>query len=277
MRTEEKVLEHIWQALLLGLALSTLIGCLAYKLQALDGGGVAGAVLVGTALFGFGGMPGGAILLLFFLSSSMLSSFQAARKASLVAKFVKGHRRDLAQALANGGVAAIAAALYALTEISWAWAAIVGAVAAANADTWATELGVLSSIPPRLITTGGTVPVGSSGGITPTGLFAALAGAASIAGLAIWLHPDSAPALLLAVGTIGGFAGAMLDSLLGASLQAIYWCEACSQETEYHPHHRCGQPTRQLRGWVGLQNDWVNFFATLVGAVVAAGTFSMLA
>lgn len=265
------------QALLLGLGLSILIGCLAYKLEVLDGSGVLGAVLIGTALFGFSGIPGAAILLLFFLSSNILSRFQATTKALMVAQTVKGHRRDLAQALANGGVAAIAAALYALTDTSWAWAAVVGALAAANADTWATELGLLSSIPPRLITTGSTVPVAASGGITPNGLLAALAGATSIAGLGSWLHPENAPALLLAVGTIGGFSGAILDSLLGASLQAIYWCETCAQETECYPNHDCGKLTHRLRGWFWLQNDWVNFFATLFGAVVAAGTFSILA
>jgi len=270
-------LDHIWQALLLGLALSSLTGLLAYFLQALDGGGVVGAVLVGTALFGFGGIPAGAVLLLFFVSSSLLSRFQAVRKESFAEKFAKGHQRDLAQALGNGAVAAMAAALYALTKADWAWAAVVGALAAANADTWATELGVLSSRPPRLITTGRQVSIGASGGITDNGLFAALAGAVSIAGLASWLRPESAPTLLLVVGTVGGMAGAMFDSLLGASLQGIYWCDTCSKETERYPRHRCGYPTRQLRGWVWLQNDWVNFFATLFGGFLAGGTFSILA
>ncbi len=259
------------------MALSSLTGWLAYKLRALDGGGVAGAVLVGTALFGFGGIPGGAVLLLFFISSSLLSRFQAAMKAPLADKFAKGHRRDLAQALANGSAAAIAAALYALTETDWAWTAVAGALAAANADTWATELGVLSSRQPRLITSGRSVSIGVSGGITASGSLAALAGAASIAGMAGWLRPGGASVLLFAVGTVGGLAGAMFDSLLGASVQAIYWCDGCGKETERHPRHRCGQPTRRLRGWVWLHNDWVNFFATLLGAVLAAGTFSALA
>ena len=259
------------------MALSSLTGWLAYKLRALDGGGVAGAVLVGTALFGFGGIPGGAVLLLFFISSSLLSRFQAVRKAPLAEKFAKGHRRDLAQVLANGGAAAITAALYGLTEAGWAWAALVGALAAANADTWATELGVLSSGQPRLITSGRPVSIGASGGITASGSLAALAGAASIGGMAGWLRPGGAPVLLFAVGTIGGLAGAMFDSLLGASVQAIYWCDGCGKETERHPRHRCGQPTRRLRGWVWLHNDWVNFFATLLGAVLAAGAFSALA
>jgi uncharacterized membrane protein len=68
----------------------------------------------------------------------------------------------------------------------------------------------------------------------------------------------------------------MFDSLIGASLQAIYWCNTCTKETERHPYHSCGRTTRQLRGWVWLQNDWVNFFATLVGALIAGGAFSTL-
>ena len=70
--------------------------------------------------------------------------------------------------------------------------------------------------------------------------------------------------------TGGGVAGSAFDSLLGATVQAIYWCDTCAKETERQVH-RCGARTRQVRGWRWLGNDLVNFFASAVGALVAVG------
>src|SRR5207302_10227914 len=103
------------------------------------------------------------LLLAFFVSSSALSRVGRRRqeKAAAAAEFGKGDRRDLGQALANGGVAAACAAL-SLARPAWPLAAAVaGALAEANADTWATELGTLSRSTPRLITTGRRVPAGT--------------------------------------------------------------------------------------------------------------------
>jgi uncharacterized membrane protein len=63
-------------------------------------------------------------------------------------------------------------------------------------------------------------------------------------------------------------AGSLFDSLLGATVQAIYWCDRCEKETE-RKQHRCGAPTRRIRGLPWLGNDGVNFLASVVGATVA--------
>ena len=69
------------------------------------------------------------LLVVFFVSSSVLSHVYEARKSALAEKFSKGSRRDLAQALANGG----AAALVAIANAAWPhpawWAAFAGAIA----------------------------------------------------------------------------------------------------------------------------------------------------
>ena len=272
-----------------GFAISLVIGVAGYRRGALNGSGVAGAILTGTLIFGLGGWEWGALLIAFFASSSALSFYHAREKEGLAEKFAKGHRRDLGQALANGGVATLLAVLSRLLpplypplaggEALW-FAACAGAMAAVNADTWATELGVLSPHPPRLITTGRRVEVGASGGVTWLGTGASLGGALFIGLLggleSLTLDQGSAAAgVLLVAATVGGLAGSLFDSLLGATVQAIYWCDACGKETERQVH-RCGNQTRLLRGWRWLGNDLVNFIASAVGALVAAVIGGML-
>lgn len=261
--------------LLGGLLLSAAVGWFAYRRRALSGSGVLGAVITGTILFGVGGWDWGLLLLTFFVSSSLLSRYRADAKLGLAEKFAKGHQRDMGQALANAGVASILALIGLLWNPPLLFIGCAGAMAAVNADTWSTELGVLSRRPPRLITTGRPVEVGTSGGVTALGLIATLAGSGLIgvvgAGAAAvrgWAAPDRVVLLLGAIG--GGVAGSLFDSLLGATLQAIYWCDGCGKETERQVH-RCGTATRQVRGLPWLRNDAVNFLASAVGAAVALG------
>jgi len=261
--------------IVLGLFFSTIIGLIGYRRGALSRSGVVGALITGTLIFGLGGWEWGVLLIAFFISSSLLSFYRASDKEGLAEKFAKGHQRDLGQALANGGGMALLA-VFSQVQPHPAWFfAAAGAMAAVNADTWATELGVLSPQPPRLLTNGRRVEVGTSGGVTWWGTGASLAGAFLIGllgGLAALLGGQgwgAAGALLLAaVG--GGMGGSLFDSLLGATVQAIYWCDTCQKETEQRVH-RCHAQTRLLRGWVWLGNDLVNFIASGVGALVAVG------
>lgn len=266
----------LWQ-LPLGFLLASIIGYLGYRRQALSKSGVVGAIITGGLLFGFGGLSGAAQLLAFFISSSILSRFKESNKETLAEKFSKGSQRDLGQALANAGAAAVCMTVFGLTQNPLWWVAAAAALATANADTWATELGLLSKAPPRLITNGHIVEVGTSGGMSIAGTLAAFAGALLIgitAFIGILLDSSlqslvSNPLILALLITLAGLLGSLFDSFLGATVQAIYYCDTCRKETERHPNHRCGSPTRQLRGWAWLDNDWVNFLATVVGAGVA--------
>ncbi len=267
-------MEVIGPRVLLGLMLSAAIGYLGYRRGSLSRSGAAGAVAVGTLIVGLGGWAWGTLLVVFFVSSSALSHYKERRKAALAEKFSKGSQRDLAQVLANGGAGALIAVANALWPHPAWWAAFVGAMATVNADTWATELGVLSKHPPRLVTTGRVVEVGTSGGVTAAGTLAALGGAALIGLVAAGFDVAGGGALGSAVvqvivAALAGVLGALFDSLLGATVQAIYACDACGKETERHPTHTCGGPTRRVRGWAWLDNDWVNFVSAVVGAAVA--------
>jgi uncharacterized protein (TIGR00297 family) len=262
--------------LILGLFFSSGIAVIAYRRHSLDKSGVAGAIATGTSIFGMGGWSWGLSLIYFFVSSSLLSHFRQDDKASAAAdKFSKGARRDLAQAAANGGLATLFAIIYGLARSPrtrrLAQAGFTGALATANADTWATELGVLSASKPRLITTGRPVEPGTSGGITLLGTVASSLGACSL-GFFFWawqgFRKSLAPAPLIAL--ISGMSGSFFDSVLGATLQAMYYCPVCEKETERRIH-RCGTTTQPLRGIAWMNNDAVNFLATACGSAVAMG------
>jgi len=258
--------------LLVGLVLGALIALLAWRAGALKPSGAFAAVITGGLIFGLGGLPWATLLLAFFISSSALSRAFSRRKAGLSEKFAKGSQRDWGQVLANGGLGALLAlALLAFPAQSWPWIAFAGAMAAVNADTWATEVGVFSASRPRLITTGKAVEAGTSGGITSLGYLAALSGAALIAILAVIFSPDGNQLLQAAGITLAGLAGTSFDSFLGATVQGIYYCPSCQKETERYPRHTCGSQTIHQRGWRWLNNDWVNFLCSLVGALAALG------
>jgi len=258
--------------LLIGLGLGTLVGGLAWRLRALSPSGGIAAALTGGLIFGLGGLDWALLLLTFFITSSAWSRAFTRRKGSLGEKYAKGSQRDWGQVLANGGLGAALVITSALQPgEAWPWVAYSGAIAAVNADTWATELGVFSPSQPRRILDGKPVEPGTSGGVTGLGYLAALAGAGLIALLAaVFASGGRAPVLILAV-ILAGLAGSTLDSILGATLQAIYTCPQCVRETERHPLHTCGVLTVQVRGWRWLNNDLVNLFCSLAGAIVACG------
>ena len=237
-------------------------------MRALTATGALAAVVVGTAIFGSGGWRNAVVLLAFFLSSTALSQLgkRGSAKRTLL-QIGKSGARDGAQVLANGGIAA-ACALAALGGAQIWHVAFAGAVAAATADTWGTEIGTLQSAPPRSILSGKRIAAGLSGGVSPVGSLAEVAGALFLAVIAWMVHASPA---LLAVAA-GGFGGALIDSLLGASAQALRFCRGCAEFCESDPH-RCGADTTLVRGIGWINNDAVNFLATAAGAAIAAAVY----
>ena len=188
--------------------------------------GAAAAVVVGALVVWGAGVRGLALLTLFFLSGSLLTAWNERHPL-----------RNARQVIANGGWAAVGAVV-----VPWkpeiGWAMLVGSLATAQADTWATEIGARASRPPRLITTRRPVPAGTSGGVTPLGTRAGILGAVALPGLGVLL---GLPLRLAALAAVVGVLGMMVDSLLGATLEA--------------------------RGW--LDNDGVNLAATSFGALAS--------
>lgn len=254
--------------LLIGFFLALVIAFLAYKAHSLNTSGAAAAAFTGTIIFGIGGWDWAVLLLTFFVTSSLLSRAFKKRKQGLDEKFSKGHERDAGQVFGNGGIATFFAALhFFFPESIIPWIGFAASLAAVNADTWATELGVLNPNPPRMITNlKKVVEKGTSGGISLVGTFASLLGALIIA-LPAALFADNWS--LLPLITLAGFSGSLFDSLLGGTVQAMYYCPTDDKETEKHPLHTCGTETVHIRGWKWLDNDLVNFACGMAGVFIS--------
>ncbi len=262
-----------WAQRALGLLLGCAVGLGARRASMLTRGGAIAAATVGALTFGIGGLAPSILLLTFFLSSSLLSRQGSERKQSLAERSAKGGKRDEWQVLANGAVPALLAVGYGLTGQSLWLVGVTGALAASNADTWATEIGVLAHARPRLITNLRAVETGTSGAISLLGSAAALAGALLIGLVAALLGGNIG--LLYAAGAAGLLAS-FLDSLLGATVQAQYRCPSCDHMTERHPTHSCGTATELVGGWGWLGNDQVNLAASIAGAGLALFLWSVL-
>ena len=263
---------------LIGMMVGVGIASLAYRARALNREGALAAAALGTVVFGLGGVGWALVMLTFFISSSGLSKFFNANKASAGAEFAKGSQRDAWQVAANGGVGGFLALTYFILLIlfpasGWLpllWVGFAASLAGANADTWGTELGALNPRKPIMLTNFRRVPAGSSGAVSLVGSLAALAGSALVGGMTVlvgrvgWAPEVGLPGwLVFVIIAAAGFLGSLVDSLLGATLQAIYTCPACGKYTEKHPTHACGAQTERARGLPWLNNDWVNLACTL--------------
>lgn len=244
-----------------GLALSSAVAALARRTGTLRDTGPLAATAVGTVVTATGGIAHSALLLAFFASASALTR--------ILGRTQDAPGRTGRQVLCNGATAALASALHA-RGVRRTGSAFAGAVAAAWADTWATEAGLRWGGVPRLTTTGARVPAGTSGGVTPLGTLAGFLGALSCGVASSRLGLASPLAT-----TLAGVAGMLCDSLLGATLQARYRCPACGREGERR-RCRCGAARQPVRGVGWMDNDAVNACATVAGALVAAWAEAVL-
>ncbi|WP_449600571.1 DUF92 domain-containing protein [Paenibacillus sp. Marseille-Q9583] len=244
----------------------------AYRKQSLSLSGMLAAVAMGTIYFGAGNAFWFGILLIFFISSSLLSKLHHDNKAELELTYAKTGRRDAGQVFANGGLGMVFVLLNAIVPMELWEFLFIGVMATVTSDTWATEIGTLSKKPPRSVLTGKVLTAGASGGVSSLGTLAAAAGGALI-GASSWLlrmisgMPDQSFLLLTLAGLTGGLAGAFTDSILGATVQLMNRCTVCGREVE-NTHH-CGKKVEYARGWKWMTNDAVNAISSIVGGAIA--------
>lgn len=259
---------------IIGSICAIIVSAMAYWKRSLTMSGAIAATIMGTVYFAAGGLFWFGILLVFFVSSSVLSKFRQSYKAEMEKSYAKTGRRDAGQVLANGGLGMVLCILNAVWPHSEWMYIFIGIMATVTADTWATEIGSLSSKPPRSVLNGKELVVGTSGGVSLLGSTAAAIAGGMIGGMAWILQVFSGTigiqgrALLIwvLIGLVAGLVGAFTDSILGASIQVMYKCQVCSKEVEVL--HHCDQPTLPIRGWLRMNNDAVNIWSSIFGGLV---------
>ncbi|MFW9905299.1 MAG: DUF92 domain-containing protein [Candidatus Thorarchaeota archaeon] len=251
--------------------------------------GISAAAIVGVSLFVIQPFFW-VVLCVFFFSSSILTKLKAKEKLITTSDFAKGSsKRDAMQVIANGIIPLLFAFSYFLFEVlpnltsnhtnphnafNPFFIGVFVAFAVHTADTWATEIGILSKKQPRLVTNiRQSVDPGTSGGITLYGCSASLLGAIIIATtylisvLIISLVEITQKLITSSILVVtGGFIGSIIDSIEGATIQGIYYCDYCNKETESNPHKRCGNETTLSRGIQLINNDFVNLSSALIVA-----------
>lgn len=256
--------------LFIGFCAALSIAIAAWRFRALDRSGAIAAVVMGTIVFGIGGVAASAALVLFFLSGSIFSNLHGAI-AMPTGKEDSG--RSWRQVFANGALPVVALLLEQVAPASakFATAAYFGAIAAAASDSWATELGTRYGGPARDIISGKSVPAGASGGVSLVGMSATFAGALAIASVPLAWRQGFALSVAVA---IGGVAGAIADSVIGSRLQARYCCSSCGCYVE-RPEH-CGAPAVLVSGQRWITNNAVNLAASGTGAVISTVVLDFL-
>ncbi|AWW27181.1 MULTISPECIES: DUF92 domain-containing protein [unclassified Acetobacterium] len=244
----------------------------AYWRKSLRPSAALGAFLLAVALYLAGGPLFFILLMVFFLSSTFLSHFKAGLKDPIAARIhAKSGPRDIVQVVANGGAALIMAVPFAISQNPAYLVAVAASFAACNADTWASEIGILSRRAPVSLITLKPVNQGLSGGVSPLGLLASLGGSAVVAltyGLFQLMAGNSGELLWMQMGiiTLGGLLGSILDSLMGAAIQAKYISRETGELTEKSSYNN--KPNQLHSGLSFVNNDFVNFASSLLAAVL---------
>jgi len=260
-------------SLLIGHIINFLIAFGAYKKGSLTLSGSIAAFILGALLLLTSGIYGFSLALVFFISSSALTKYRLSyKKSSVELRFEKSGTRDMYQVIANGGVALLFSILYFLYQKEVFLIALAVAFATTNADTWATETGVLSGREPLFLRNFRRVPRGTSGAVSLRGSIFAFLGSSLVALTAvsgIYLLKVIVCLerlfLIFIVISVGGFIGSFVDSFLGAFVQGIYFSEIIG-ETEKRFYN--GVENKLIRGLKFINNDVVNFLSSFAASLL---------
>lgn len=248
--------------ILITIALALLISILSFKAKFLTPGGSVAQFSLALLIFGLGGIKWSVPIITFFLLSSILSKFRKNKNEKVDIYFEKSGQRDHWQVLANGGIAGLIVTINYFYTSELFYLIYVSCISAVCADTWATEIGTLRKRNTYNILNFNSVEQGKSGGISVSGTAGAILGAFIIPLSAVsfmdkkWIFPVAASGLL----------ASLIDSILGASIQAQYFCSICGKITEHEIH--CEKKASLKSGFQRINNDAVNFICSCAGGII---------
>lgn len=249
---------------LIGLLLSAIVTFISYKIKFLSLSGSLGAFLIGTIIFGLGGLKWSVPILFFFISSSILSVINPGKNSDKVKLFFSYQPRNISQVFANGIIPTLIliADLF-LSEEIFVFL-YIASIASVCADTWGTEIGTWTKRTTYNITTLKRIIQGQSGGISFVGTIGAFLGSAFVTASSL-IYIDLEFDYFVFI-VISGLTGSMIDSVLGSTVQVKYLCSRCSNIVEKEEH--CKNQTIYYSGYKFINNDSVNLLAGISGVVV---------
>ena len=216
--------------------------------------GLIGATIMAIFLLGFGGDGYLYPLVTFFITSSILT---LVRKENINKN---SSNRNITQVYANGGVALFICIANYFQPNTLLYPCFLASVAAANSDTWGTELGKLSKSNPIDIISRNKVPQGTSGGITIIGTFGSLLGSIIIGLIGYLFILDKTTTFFVIV---AGFLSSIVDSILGSTNQARFISPEGSIITEKNEVNYF-----LYTGSIIINNDTVNLYCTISGPII---------
>lgn len=258
--------------LMISLCVNALAVFAAYKVNSLSLSGALAAFIVGASLMTLGGVSTWLLLIMLLVSSSLIEKLsilfrlKSPRRISSPSEEVNG--RSAGQVLANSLLSLICLLAYHFSQNSLYYFLLVISIAGSTADTWASEIGILSTEAPRSLLTGKKMPPGKSGGVTRLGLLASFLGAAFISALAVILNTPVSTADFIKL-TLLGVSCSIIDSLLGLSIQEVYVELATGKEFEELPKGVDPILYQRKQGWAGIDNSMVNVLSNLLTLILA--------
>jgi len=224
----------LWTALVVTVAFAGL----ARLLRGVTPSGAIAGALICFLLYRYGG-PGAFFALVSVFALTWLSTRLGYRRKQKLGTAENREGRTATQVLANLAVAAGCAVAFAVAGGTMFLLAMAAALSEAAADTVSSELGQAGNEQARLITSWQLVPAGTDGGVSVVGTLGGIAAAALVSLVCVASGLVSFPQLSVPIAA--GVIGMLADSVMGAALER-----------------------KDL-----LNNDWVNFFGTLIAAGLA--------